>query len=105
MAEQIRRNSEILISQRNADVVSKTRLLLSLVIGAAAGILELTSQGGFIFYLISTLLLTVVHWFRLGGTHRDHFDSLLTMISSGVFPALLSFILSWTLVFNLVHIY
>jgi EMC6 len=67
----------------------RSRLLLSLVIGAAAGILELTSQAGFVFYLVATLLLTVVHRLRLGSSYGDHFDSLWGMTTSGLLSSLL----------------
>jgi len=75
-----------------------------LILGLGAGILALSAWHGFLFYLIGYMAVTaalLVKNGNLAGT--EYWRSGYEVWSQEVFSGLLSFVLSWTLSYALVH--
>ncbi|OMJ16252.1 ER membrane protein complex subunit 6 [Smittium culicis] len=98
----------------NDAVVGKNRFLLANIntlvvwaIGAAAGILGLTSYKGFIFFAVFWLLNSaILIAFKCGFKHQLYFkDALSELVYGSAFGSLLTYILVWTLFYGLIYIY
>ncbi len=91
--------------QHNTQIISNIRSLTSSLFGIASGILGLESYSGFIFYLLGTLLVSVLVWVLL--CRRDqgsYFQSPVAELWGGdVLGGLSSFVLTWTLFYGLVR--
>jgi len=90
----------------NTQTLAFTRTSVSILAGCLAGVLGLTGSLGFAFYLLSVLLST------LAWLHRLHFDASPYFASSwralaldGLSSGLMSYVLFWTLLYDVVHIY
>jgi ER membrane protein complex subunit 6 len=96
-----------LAASRNLQAAAYVRTLLAVVVGCAAGILGLTGTAGFVAYgvqhvLGSLLLLALARW-----RPADYFPgaSVAGTLLGGIGDNVLAFVLFWTLLFALVHIY
>ncbi|KAJ3128603.1 hypothetical protein HK098_004029 [Nowakowskiella sp. JEL0407] len=89
--------------KHNNQVIMYARGLLAALAGCAAGILGLEGLAGFIFYVISSLMLSGI-WFAL-YPQKKYFASPTTVWIQEVGENLVSFLLFWTLAYGLVHIY
>jgi hypothetical protein len=91
--------------QHNTQAISNIRNLTASLFGIAAGTLGLESYPGFIFYLIGTLIVSVlVFVFRAEGKPSEYFYRPLGDLWGGeVFGGLSSFVLTWTLFYGLVR--
>jgi hypothetical protein len=87
--------------------------LTASLFGIGAGILGLESYSGFIFYLLFSLVTTVlVYVFRVqgrgtpGDPHGDvgrYFQSNLQLWTGGLLEGLMGYVLTWTLFFGLLR--
>ena len=86
-------------------VISQIRSLTASLFGIAAGILGLESYPGFLFYLLGTLVVSVLIWGVLAhGKPESFFESQLSGLwGKDVFGGLSSFVLTWTLFYGLVR--
>ncbi|KAG0150694.1 hypothetical protein CROQUDRAFT_72568 [Cronartium quercuum f. sp. fusiforme G11] len=97
---------ELLIS--NIKSLETIKSTTSSIAGALAGILGLKNHYGFIFYLLSSLLIsTLIHLSNLirSPSKSILFNSNKTIWSSSLIDNLFGYILWWTLFYGLVHIY
>jgi hypothetical protein len=86
--------------------VTDIRSLTSSVFGVAAGILGLESYTGFAFYLAGSFFVGLLMVFLLaGGQPKNYFQNATEIWTHEVFGAssLSSFVLTWTLFYNLVR--
>ena len=84
------------------------RTSISALSGVTAGILGLTGLYGFIFYVICALGLFVGLVLKSGGrkSHsKQYFLSRKQLLYSGQFGALFTYILFWTFLYGMVHVY
>ncbi|KAL2357712.1 Rab5-interacting protein-domain-containing protein, partial [Cryomyces antarcticus] len=90
--------------QHNSRVLSNIRSLTASLFGVAAGILGLESYPGFIFYLLGSLLVSVlVLALRAESNPKQYFHRPLGDLWIGdIFGGLMSFVLTWTLFYGLV---
>ncbi|KAF2278146.1 uncharacterized protein EI97DRAFT_373639 [Westerdykella ornata] len=91
--------------QHNTQVVSNIRNLTASLFGVAAGTLGLESYPGFVFYLVGTLIVSLLIFvFRAEGKPSEYFHRPLGDLWGGeVFGGLSSFVLTWTLFYGLVR--
>jgi len=89
----------------NVRIVYSSRIFLSIIAGCTAGILGLTGLIGFACYLLLCTLQTIVLLFKIKFKVHTFYKSLFTMWLEGLVQGLLSFILFWTLIYDIVHIY
>lgn len=86
--------------------VTDIRSLTSSVLGVAAGILGLESLAGFVFYLLGSFFVGVLMLFLLAdGKPSQYFRGSADIWITEVFgtTSLSSFVLTWTLFYNLVR--
>jgi hypothetical protein len=86
-------------------VISNIRNLTASLFGVAAGTLGLESYPGFIFYLVGTLLVSVLLFaLKTDGKPSEYFYKPLgDMWLGDVFGGLSGYVLTWTLFYGLVR--
>jgi ER membrane protein complex subunit 6 len=85
--------------------ISNIRSLTASLFGVAAGTLGLESYPGFVFYLVGSLLVSIlISLLRADGKPQAYFQSPLGDLWVGdVFSSLMSFVLTWTLFYGIVR--
>lgn len=98
--------SDYLIA-RNSRSLLRQRSLVSMVSGAMAGILGLSGINGFILYTLCSLCYSMMlYLFATKCKPHLYFKSPAdSLLLHGVFGEFLTYLLFWTLVYGLVHIY
>lgn len=88
----------------NQQVVHRIRNATCLIAGVGAGILRLESYQGFAFYaLVSALMSVLMHVIVTKSSPKEYFNSPLTSLwIDELVPGLAGYILSWTLLYELV---
>eukprot|EP00271_Cylindrocystis_brebissonii_P003690 TRINITY_DN14937_c0_g1_i1.p2 TRINITY_DN14937_c0_g1~~TRINITY_DN14937_c0_g1_i1.p2 ORF type:complete len:123 (-),score=18.42 TRINITY_DN14937_c0_g1_i1:725-1093(-) len=89
----------------NSRIVYYSKTFLSIVAGAVAGILGLTGLAGFFCYVLIMGLGSVGLYLKTGGDISSYFDSWQRVAIDGVSQGAMSFILFWTLAYDIVHIF
>ena len=96
--------SEAMI-RSNAAVIDYIRTSFSTVSGATAGTLGLTGIKGFVFYFIMSMALSVMLYFKAGTNWNNYFLSKRSVWTDGVLSGLFTYVLFWTFLYGLVHVY
>jgi len=81
------------------------RVFVAIVSGCAAGIMGLTSIVGFLAFFLTTFLLSVMMYVKMGMQPKPYFKKPEEVWTEGVMQAMMSYILFWTLFYDIVHIY
>ncbi|EUB63431.1 ER membrane protein complex subunit 6 [Echinococcus granulosus] len=92
-------------TQHNATVVGYCRTALAAVAGVAAGILGLTGIIGFLFYLMASMVLSLLLLHKTGLEWRKYFPSGYTLFAGLIFSEITTYILCWTFIYGMVHVY
>ncbi|VDM31923.1 unnamed protein product [Hydatigera taeniaeformis] len=92
-------------TQHNATVVGYCRTALAAVAGVAAGILGLTGIVGFIFYFVSSMVLSILLLHKAGLEWQKHFLNGYTLFAGLIFSEITTYILCWTFIYGMVHVY
>ncbi|XP_005100016.1 ER membrane protein complex subunit 6 [Aplysia californica] len=96
--------SELSLRQ-NASVLDYCRTSMSALSGATAGIMGLTGLWGFIFYFITAVMLSVFLLLKAGSKWNSYFMSRRILLSSGLLGGLFTYVLFWTFLYGMVHVY
>jgi hypothetical protein len=96
--------SEIAV-RLNENSLEQCRTSVSALSGCVAGILGLTSYKGFLFYAFSMLFLSFLIYLYIRNEHRKFFTSLNHVFINGFFNGLLTYVLFWTFLYGMVHVY
>ncbi|KAK3772266.1 hypothetical protein RRG08_046851 [Elysia crispata] len=96
--------SELSLRQ-NASILEYCRTSMSALSGATAGILGLTSLWGFIFYFITALMLSVALLMKAGTRWNSYFMTRSVLFSNGLLGGLFTYVLFWTFLYGMVHVY
>ena len=100
--------SEVYAMERigyNARILNYCRVFVAIIAGCAAGIMGITGLSGFAVFLISTLLLSVGLYLKVGCEPKPFFKKPEDLWFEGITSASMSYILFWTLFYDIVHIY
>ncbi|CAF0873829.1 unnamed protein product [Rotaria sp. Silwood1] len=89
----------------NENSLEQCRTSVSALSGCVAGIIGLTSYKGFLFYGFSMFLLSVVIFMFIRNEHRKFFTGLNHVFVNGFFNGLLTYVLFWTFLYGMVHVY
>uniref|UniRef100_A0A1L8EHB5 ER membrane protein complex subunit 6 n=1 Tax=Haematobia irritans TaxID=7368 RepID=A0A1L8EHB5_HAEIR len=91
--------------RHNISAVEYCRTSMAAITGCAAGILGLNGLLGFLFYFISVFVL----WFLVlmkSGTHwRKFFINRQSLLTNSFMGALCTYVLFWTFLYGMVHVY
>ncbi|KAF9110526.1 ER membrane complex subunit 6 [Mortierella sp. AM989] len=91
---------------KNSQTVTFMRSSFSAILGLAAGILGLTNWSGFIFYFIGSAFLSLLIFaFKAKASPSLYFRQSFDVFYEGIFGGLLSYILFWTLLYGMTHVY
>uniref|UniRef100_A0A7S2XA63 ER membrane protein complex subunit 6 n=1 Tax=Lotharella oceanica TaxID=641309 RepID=A0A7S2XA63_9EUKA len=99
---------ELMSTQRiahNVKVIHFCRILISIVVGAACGIIGYTGIRGFLFFILSWIGTSLSYFVRTGWDTEKYFTSTWLLVTHDLFQGTLSFMLFWTLFYDIVHIY
>lgn len=78
---------------------------MSALSGAAAGVLGLTGLNGFIFYFICSLFLSSLILVYLGSESKRFFISSKQIVTGTLWSGIQTYLLFWTFLFGMVHVY
>ncbi|KAF9927849.1 ER membrane complex subunit 6 [Linnemannia zychae] len=91
---------------KNAQTMNFIRSSYSAVLGLAAGTLGLTNLSGFIFYFLGSIFLSgLIFALKTKGKSGLYFRNPLDVFTEGVLGGLFSYILFWTLLYGIIHVY
>ena len=89
----------------NENSLEQCRTSVSALSGCVAGIIGLTSYKGFVFYGFSMLMLSLLIFVFIRKEHRKFFTSLNHVFLNGFLNGLLTYVLFWTFLYGMVHVY
>ncbi|KAF0517041.1 transmembrane protein 93-like protein [Gigaspora margarita] len=90
----------------NVKTITFIRSSMSAITGSAAGILGLTGYFGFIFYGTTALFTSFLIWaLKTQVKPGIYFRNRTDVWIEGVFGGLFSYVLFWTLLYGIVHVY
>ncbi|NXT90921.1 EMC6 protein, partial [Anhinga rufa] len=89
----------------NAAILDYCRTSVSALSGATAGILGLTGLHGFIFYFVASVLLSVLLVLKAGRRWNKYFKSRRPLFTGGLIGGLFTYVLFWTFLYGMVHVY
>ena len=89
----------------NGRILNFCRVFVAIIAGMAAGILGMTGVMGFAVFLLSTFMLSVGLYLKVSCEPKPYFKKPDDIWTEGVTQALMSYVLFWTLFYDIVHIY
>ncbi|XP_056662933.1 ER membrane protein complex subunit 6 [Monodelphis domestica] len=89
----------------NAAVLDYCRTSVSALSGATAGILGLTGLYGFVFYFLASTLLSLLLALKAGRRWNKYFKSRRPLFTGGLVGGLFTYVLFWTFLYGMVHVY
>ena len=91
--------------RNNINVVDYSRAFLAVISGSSAGILGLTGLQGFIFYFALSILMSILLVYKTGQNWDRYFLSRWTIWSSGILGELFTYVLVWTFMYGMIHVF
>ena len=91
----------------NASVVDYCRTSTAAIAGATAGVLGLTGLYGFAFFFVYSLILSVMLAAKAGSDWNKYFTSRRQIWFDGMIGigGLFTYVLLWTFLYGMVHVY
>lgn len=96
--------SELAI-RNNYGVLEYSRTCQAAISGCTAGILGLTALYGFIFYFITALIQSIIWWLKAEREPSKYFMGKWTLLNHSMFGGLFTYVLFWTFLYGMVHVY
>lgn len=91
--------------RHNLGLLEYCRTSMAALSGSTAGILGLTGLSGFAFYFINAVVLWLFLLAKAGSDWQKFFRSRTQLLTSGFFGGLITYILFWTFLYGMVHVY
>eukprot|EP00038_Savillea_parva_P027148 m.57831 g.57831 ORF g.57831 m.57831 type:complete len:112 (-) comp7789_c0_seq1:775-1110(-) len=91
--------------RRNGAAINYIRSFGSVLSGSLAGIVGLTGLQGFALYLVFSVVLSVLLRVYCGSDVSLYFASSWDVYTDGIMGGLFTYLLFWTLIYGMVHIY
>ncbi|XP_044743161.1 ER membrane protein complex subunit 6 [Chrysoperla carnea] len=91
--------------RNNAAVVEYCRTSMAALSGGTAGLLGLTGFYGFAFYVFAVVGLWALLVLKAGSSWKKYFISRKTLLTYGFFGGLFTYVLFWTFLYGMVHVY
>ena len=89
----------------NTRVLTFARTLVAAFAGASAGILGLETYAGFLFYFAANLVGSALLFFAMHTKPSKYLVSPNSVWTEAATSGFMTYLLVWTLVYNLVHVY
>lgn len=91
--------------RNNASVVEYCRTSMAALSGCTAGVLGLTGLYGAAFYIFAVTSLWGMVLLKAGPKRENYFVSTKALLTNGFFGQLFTYILCWTFLYGMVHVY
>ncbi|XP_068227171.1 ER membrane protein complex subunit 6 [Palaemon carinicauda] len=91
--------------RNNMAVIEYCRTSMAALSGATAGMLGLAGLYGFLFFFIAGMVLWIMLLVKAGSRWQRYFVSRKSLLTSGLFSGLFTYILCWTFLYGMVHVY
>eukprot|EP01114_Cavostelium_apophysatum_P007136 TRINITY_DN1889_c0_g1_i1.p1 TRINITY_DN1889_c0_g1~~TRINITY_DN1889_c0_g1_i1.p1 ORF type:complete len:113 (+),score=7.21 TRINITY_DN1889_c0_g1_i1:109-447(+) len=90
----------------NANILYFCRILTSTVAGCLIGVLGITGVYGFLMYFVNFFIISgLIYVLKVNQNTDPYFISKSTLFWDGIFHGMLTYIMFWTLFYDIVHIY
>jgi len=89
----------------NHNIIEYCRTSMSAMSGSVAGIIGLTSLYGFAFYFVMAVILWLIIIVKVGNNWTKYFTSRRQILTNGLFGGLTTYVLFWTFLYGMVHVY
>ncbi|XP_037951963.1 ER membrane protein complex subunit 6-like [Teleopsis dalmanni] len=89
----------------NLSAVEYCRTSTAAISGSVAGILGLSGLIGFFFYFLTVFLLWLLILFKSGTQWRKYFINRQSLLTNGFMGGLCTYVLFWTFLYGMVHVY
>lgn len=96
--------SEVAFRNNNA-IVEYCRTSASALSGCTAGTMGLTGFQGFAFYFCAVIVLWCLLLLKAGPSWEKYFVNRMHLLTNGFFGGLFTYVLFWTFLFGMVHVY
>ncbi|KAJ8936964.1 hypothetical protein NQ318_015627 [Aromia moschata] len=97
--------SELAI-RNNLSIVEYCRTSVAAVSGCTAGVLGLTGLYGALFFIVAVTGFWLMLLFKAGiDSWRKFFISRKSLLINGIFGHFFTYILCWTFIYGMVHVY
>ena len=90
--------------QRNTKALLDARVLTTIFIGIAAGILGFDGPLGLVFYFAADFVVSLTLLVRFAFKAEPYFTGLATIFTTGLVSNVMTFMVTWVLFHNLVYI-
>lgn len=87
----------------NVSQITTIRHTLALASGLAAGALRLESLDGFIFFVVITILTSIMLYFFMGNAKMYFLSPFKSLFFDAVLPSFPGYVLAWSVVYSLVE--
>lgn len=91
--------------KHNNSIVEYCRTSLAVIAGATAGILGLTGLYGFAFYVLYWVIMSFLLVGKAGTRWNCYFQSRRTLWTDGLLGGLFTYVLVWTFLYGMVHVF
>jgi len=88
----------------NLGILEYSRTCQAAISGCAAGVLGLSPTLGFLFYFIAAIVQSLFWWLK-ADYQWSRFFLQNSSLSHGMFGGLLTYMLTWTFLYGMVHVY
>ena len=89
----------------NNSLIEYCRTSVALIAGATAGVLGLTGLYGFALYLVYSAIMSVLLLGKAGTKWSQYFQSSRALWFDGILGGLFTYVLVWTFVYGMVHVF
>ncbi|XP_076057112.1 ER membrane protein complex subunit 6 [Oratosquilla oratoria] len=91
--------------RNNSAIIEYCRTSMAALSGCTAGLLGLTALYGFLFFFVAVVVLWLMLLMKAGAQWQQYFVSRKALLTSGIFSGLFTYILFWTFLYGMVHVY
>ncbi|XP_063389533.1 ER membrane protein complex subunit 6 [Cydia fagiglandana] len=91
--------------RNNGAVIEYCRTSMAALSGSTAGVLGLTSLYGFMFYVLSVVVLFIMFMVKTGPNWHKYHISRQALLTNSFFASLCTYVLFWTFIYGMVHVY
>lgn len=89
----------------NLMILDYCKTSMSALSGITAGVIGLYGVYGFIFYFICAFVLWALMLLRMGPNYKKYFKKRTAILTNGLGSGLFTFVLFWTFIYGMVHVY
>eukprot|EP01071_Lankesteria_metandrocarpae_P005758 Lankesteria_metandrocarpae@DN4119_c0_g1_i1.p1 len=98
-------NLNVISVTKNNHLVFVNRSFAAVFGGLAAGILGFTGVSGFLIYIIAMMISSLAILVEINFSPTEYFGGIKPVLTTGITSQVLSYVLCWTLAYDVVNIF